>query len=124
MLARGESGFYRSLTTLPRSEALQWKLRVFHETGRIAQFERENIAANDWVHLLLGLEHWPRRSDILVGAIPQHELEQVADRIIQAVQTTALRMPTVQNWLDQVVNDQAGSSRHAVIANPEKNIER
>ncbi len=124
LLAHGDSEFYKTLANLPRSAALQWKLRVFHETGRVAQFERENIATQDWVHLLLGLGQWPRRTDILISGIPQGELEKVAEKIIQTVQTLTLRMPTVQSWHDQVVDDHVSHQRYTAIANPEKNLER
>lgn len=83
---------------------LQHRLSLFTGTGRCAFYESDVLEPHQWVNLLLGLEHWPSKTDPLINHLTRSQLAQLLDQHQHETQQVVAKIPQHDPLLQAIRN--------------------
>ena len=101
LAAVDESPFWRALHDVQWPDSLVYRVKLFREIGKLAFYESESVSAQVWISLLLGLEVWPERYDMLADDVATNRLVEHLQRYQSDVQSAVDALPNLDEALDR-----------------------
>jgi tryptophan halogenase len=105
---RPRTDFWKECATMPIPDRLQHKLDVFHSQGRIVLYDNETFSEADWAQMLIGLERFPTRCELLAETVDIAKVREQLRSMKTAIYNAAQNMPSHHSVLDRLL---AGSQR-------------
>ena len=105
---RRDSEFWRTLTSMPLPESLDYKLHAWRETGTLHVYDNEAFDTSSWLAIHAGMGHWPRRRSPWPDEMPAELAARYLAERHQAVAALAARMPDHDSFLRARVSGAAG----------------
>ncbi|HEU4600849.1 MAG TPA: tryptophan 7-halogenase, partial [Steroidobacteraceae bacterium] len=93
-------------TRMPIPDQLQHKLDVFQAQGRVVQYDNETFSESDWAHMLIGLERFPRRCELLAETLDAAKLREQLRSMKTAISSAAQNMPGHRTLLERFLGAQ------------------
>lgn len=88
-----------SLQEVRVSESLQYRLNVYQECGRSLADEGIFLQSSQWLHLLMGMEIWPRNYDYIASHHDNHVYLEHSQRIKNNIQDTMKKLPDFDSYI-------------------------
>jgi tryptophan halogenase len=105
---RRDSEFWRTLTSMPLPESLDYKLHAWRETGILHTYDNEAFDASSWLAIHAGMGHWPRRRSPWPDEIPAELAARYLAERHHAVAALAAGMPDHDSYLRSRLGRAAG----------------
>lgn len=98
--------FWLECARTPIPDRLQHKLDVFQAQGRVVQYDNETFSESDWAHMLIGLEQFPKRCELLAETLDAPKLREQLRSMKTAISSAAQNMPSHRVLLDRYLEAQ------------------
>lgn len=99
---RDDSPLWRYCRTMALPTSLQERIAIFRENGRLYRHDNELFSETSWLAVMHGQGLVPRRYHPLVDLLPEGELDKRMAHIANAMRHAVDRMPSHQQFLDQI----------------------
>jgi tryptophan halogenase len=98
---RDDTPFWNYCRTMAIPEALQHKIDLFRNRGRVARFDGQLFAEPSWVAVMLGQGIHPKHYDPMVDALSLDETRRHLKIIRDAIRETVAAMPSHKDFIDR-----------------------
>ena len=98
---RTDSEFWRRCRDMDIPDALQHRLDLFRDTGRVFDSVGDIFAENSWTQVMLGQGIEPRSYHPIVDMMNEQELRQFMQIQRQKVDNVLNQLPTHQEFIDR-----------------------
>ncbi|WP_288131384.1 tryptophan halogenase family protein [Microbulbifer sp.] len=98
---RSDSEFWRYVGNMEIPDTLASRLDMFRANGRIIPDPEDLFTEHSWLAVMLGQGIKPRNYDALVSRIPERALIYNMRQLKDAVEKTAMSLPTHQDYIDR-----------------------
>ena len=99
---REDTDFWKYCRNMEVPESLQYRMRVFEESGRVVHSRRELFIETNWIAVFLGQRIVPRSTDLRAECIPREvlgrQMAQIQAVIQGAVNTLPMHEDTIQGY--------------------------
>jgi tryptophan halogenase len=100
--ARSEP-FWKQMREADLPDALQHKIELFREHGRVFRYNEELFDIPSWVAVMLGQDLIPRDCDPLARAMPEAEVLRAMAELRRSYETRAERLPLASEYIGEMV---------------------
>ena len=80
-------------------ESLQIRLDQFRSRGRFVTFDGELFEEQEWIDLMIGFGHFPRRYDPMAGNLDMNQIAPSLGKMVDAFNQTINAMPTHAEYM-------------------------
>ena len=102
-LNRRTDSIWTELQNAPVPESLQIRLDQFRSRGRFVTFDGELFEEQEWIDLMIGLGHIPRRYDPMAGNLDMNQIAPSLGKMVDAFNQTINAMPTHAEYLARLL---------------------
>jgi Tryptophan halogenase len=105
LTARRDSALWRDMAAMELPDTLAFKVEAWRRLGLLHLQGDEGFDEHSWLAVLTGLQHWPERTDPVLGELAPDEARQALQQRRQAIAQSVARLPSHDAYLAQVLND-------------------
>lgn len=91
---RDDSDFWNYCRTMAIPESLEYRMRVFRESGRVVYSKRELFIETNWIAVLLGQDVIPQQTDLRVSCTPPDRIALQMRQMHEVMKMAAASLPT------------------------------
>ena len=99
---RDDSPFWNYCRNMTIPDTLKRKMDLFRQAGRIFRYDDELFSKPSWIAVCLGQNVMPKACDPIVASLPPEQIQQSLDSMQNAMQQTALKMPSHEAFLNHI----------------------
>lgn len=97
--ARTDTPFWRHCREMAVPDALQSRMALFAETGRVFRENEELFTENGWLQVMIGQGVTPRGYHPLADALPEGDFQRLLGDLRQLVRRSAADLPAHQDFI-------------------------
>jgi len=101
---RDDAPLWRYCQHMSIPDALQYRIDVFRNSGRVSFQDRELFVEPNWLSVFIGQGIWPMRYDPLADMPPLESIRDQLQRFRALVRQTAEAMPTHADFVKSIVS--------------------
>ncbi|MCF2949612.1 tryptophan 7-halogenase [Paraglaciecola aquimarina] len=102
---REDTPFWRYVKNMPIPDTLSAKIETFQHSGRIFTAPRDLFKTHSWLSVLVGQGIVPKHYEAAIDRIPENALIQNMQHLKEAVNKTALALPTHEAHINRICSN-------------------